>query len=603
MNRGRQSQALQTSNNKTTEQSNNKTILPNVAAFQHYNLPTFQQRHNKFSPPQHLFPPKTVTLGKFDFMAIRGLLIIFFFFPIVVFAQKHFDIIIKNGTIVDGSGSPRYQADIGIIKNKIVKIGDLSGAKADSVLDATGLIVAPGFIDVHTHIEGDEKVTPTADSFIYDGVTSVITGNCGASDVDVERYLGVVRDARLSINAGTLIGHNDVRKKVLGEADVQPDNSQLKQMENIVGKAMRDGAFGLSTGLEYTPGIYAKTDEIVALAKVAAKYHGVYTSHMRNESDKVFDAINETIEVGREAKISVEISHLKVGQPNWGASEKMLGMIDSARKEGIQVTDDVYPYTASSTSLYILLPDWLKAGGTKDIYQRLSDPALHQKAVEEMVADMHRRKFAHFDYAVVANSVSNPTINGKSIMQINIDAGRPSTIPNEVETILDIVKMGSASMVFHSMNEQDVENVLKYPFTMIISDSGIRQFGQGMPHPRGYGSNARVLAVYVRDKQLLTLEDAVRKMTSLPAEKFHIVDRGLLKTGMYADIAIFDAATVKDQSTFEHPHAYSTGFKYVLVNGAITVDNFKHIGTRKGAILHGPGYGAAPVKEIHASKG
>jgi N-acyl-D-amino-acid deacylase len=517
-------------------------------------------------------------------------LIIILFLPLITLAQQHFNVLIKNGDIIDGTGSARFKGDVGIIKDKIVKIGDLSTATADSVIDATGLIVAPGFIDVHTHIEGDEAKTPTADNFIYDGVTSVITGNCGSSRLDIKHYFDTLRIVKLSVNVGTLIGHNDVRTKVMGQGDIAPNKTQLKEMETLVAKAMRDGAFGFSTGLEYTPGIYSKTDEIVALAKQAAKYHGVYTSHMRNESDKVFDAIAETIDVGRQAKIPVEISHLKVGQPNWGASLKMLAMIDSARAGGIDVTADVYPYTASSTSLYILLPDWLKAGGTKEILKRLSDPALHQKAVDDMIVDMQRRKRAHFDYAVVAGCSGNPSLDGKSIMQINIDAGRPSTVPNEIETILDIIKIGSASMVFHSMNETDVENIIKYPLTGIISDSGIRTFGEGTPHPRGYGSNARVLAVYVRDKNLITLEDAVRKMTSLPAGKFHIINRGVLKPGMYADIVIFDAARVKDESTFEHPHAYSTGFKYVLVNGAITVDNFKHIGTRKGTILYGPGY-------------
>jgi N-acyl-D-amino-acid deacylase len=507
-----------------------------------------------------------------------------------VFAQQHFDVIIKNGKIIDGAGNPWFYGDVGIVKNKIVSIGDLSKDQANKVIDASGLIVAPGFIDVHTHIEGDEKTTPTADNFIYDGVTTVITGNCGSSNTDIRKYFKFLDSARLSVNVGTLIGHNDVRREVLGEANVTPDAAQLKRMEEIVGKAMRDGAMGLSTGLEYTPGIYSKPEEIVALAKVAAKYNGVYTSHMRNESDKVFDAIAETIDVGRQAKIPVEISHFKVGQPNWGASDKMIAMVDSARKEGLDVTVDEYPYTASSTTLYILLPDWLKAGGTPGILKRLSNPALHQKAVNEMISDMARRKRAHFDYAIVASSESNPSLDGKSIEQINIESGRPSTIPNEIETILDIVKMGSASMVFHSMSEADVENILKYPLTMIISDSGIRQFGVGVPHPRGYGSNARVLAYYVREKHLITLQDAIRRMTSLPAQKFHLTNRGLLQPGMYADIVIFDAATVKDQSTFEHPHAYSTGFKYILVNGALTVDNFKHIGTRKGVILHGPGY-------------
>ena len=513
-----------------------------------------------------------------------------FFIASGAFAQQHFDIIIKNGKIVDGAGNPWFYGDIGIVKDKITCIGGLSKDKANNVIDATGLIVAPGFIDVHTHIEGDEKTTPTADNFIYDGVTTVITGNCGSSNTDIKKYFRFLDSAKLSVNVGTLIGHNDVRHEVLGDADVAPDAEQLKRMEEIVDKAMRDGAMGLSTGLEYTPGIYSKTDEIVALAKIAAKYNGIYTSHMRNESDKVFDAIAETIDVGRQAKIPVEVSHFKVGQPNWGASEKMMAMVDSARKESLDITVDQYPYTASSTSLYILLPDWLKAGGTEAILQRLNDPALHEKVVKEMIADMARRKRQHFDYAVVASCVSNPSIDGKSIEQINIETGRTSTISNEIETILDIVKEGSASMVFHSMSETDVENILKYPLTMVISDSGIREFGVGVPHPRGYGSNARVLAVYVREKKIITLEDAVRKMTSLPAQKFHLTNRGMLQPGMYADIVVFDENAVSDEATFEHPHAYSTGFKYVLVNGALTVDNFKHIGTRKGVILHGSGY-------------
>lgn len=529
-------------------------------------------------------------------MAKIKALILILFLPASLIAQQHFDVIIKNGKIVDGTGNPWFYGDLGIIKDKIVKIGDLSKSKADSVIDATGLIVAPGFIDVHTHIEDDEAKTPTADNFIYDGVTSVITGNCGSSKIDIKKYFDTLKLIKLSINVGTLIGHNDVREVVLGDADVTPDPDQLKKMEAIVEQAMRDGAMGFSTGLEYTPGIFSKTDEVIALAKSAAKYKGIYTSHMRNESDKIFEAIAETINIGRQANMPVEISHFKVGKPNWNTSEKMIAMVDSARREGIDVTVDTYPYTASSTTLNILLPDWLKDGGSAATLKRLSDTTQYEKAVNEMIADMQRRQRDHFDYAVVASCEGDPAINGKSIEQINIDSGRPSTIPNEIKTILDIIRKGGAAMVFHSMNEDDVANIIKYPHTMIISDSGIRQFGVGMPHPRGYGSNARVLAYYVREKKLITLEDAVRKMTSLPAQRFHITNRGLLQPGMYADIVIFDAGTVKDQSTFEHPHAYSTGFKYVFVNGAITVDNFKHNGTRKGAILHGPGYMQTQVK-------
>src|SRR6201996_406528 len=510
--------------------------------------------------------------------------------PTLLFAQQHFDIILKNGKIIDGTGNPWFYGDIGIVKNKIVSIGNLSKSKADKTIDATGLIVAPGFIDVHTHIEGDEKKTPTADNFIYDGVTTVVTGNCGSSNINIKKYFKQLDSIKLSVNVGTLIGHNDVRQTVLGEAAVTPNAAQLHKMEALVDKAMRDGAMGFSTGLIYTPGIYSKTDEVVALAKAAAKYDGIYTSHMRNESDKIFDAINEAIDVGRQAKMRVEISHFKVGLPNWNKSDEMIAMVEKARAEGLDVTVDQYPYTASSTTLNVLLPDWLLAGGRDSVLKRLKNADTHQKVVDEMIKDMARRGRAHFDYAVVAHCDGDPSLNGKNIMQINILKGRESTIPNEIETILDITKIGSASMVFHGMNEDDVENILKFPLTMVASDSGIRQFGSGVPHPRGYGSNARVLGYYVREKHLITLQDAVRKMTSLPAQKFQIEGRGILQPGMFADIVIFDANTVKDESTFEHPHAYSTGFKYVLVNGKVTVDNFKHVGTRNGVILHGPGY-------------
>jgi len=517
-------------------------------------------------------------------------IIIALFLPVSLFAQQRFDIIIKHGKIIDGAGNPWFYGDVGIIRDKIIKIGDLSKDKAGKIIDASGLIVAPGFIDVHTHIEGDEKKTPTADNFIYDGVTTVITGNCGTSNINIKKYFTFLDSLKLSVNVGTLIGHNDVRKAVLGEAAVTPDAAQLKQMENIVEQAMRDGAVGFSTGLIYTPGLYSKTDEVVALAKAAAKYNGVYTSHMRNESNKIFEAINEAIDIGRQAKMPVEISHFKVGQPNWGASGRMIAMVDSARNEGLDVTVDQYPYTASSTTLNVLLPDWLQGGGRDSVLKRLNDPVIHQKVVAEMITDMARRKREHFDYAVVAHCNGDATLNGKNIEEINIMKGREATIPNEIETILDIIKLGGATMVFHGMSDADVENILKYPLTMIISDSGIRQFGEGVPHPRGYGSNARVLAYYVREKNVITLEDAIRKMTSLPAQKFRLTGRGLLQPGMYADIVVFDANKVKDESTFEHPHAYSKGFKYILVNGALTVENFKHIGTRKGVILHGPGY-------------
>ncbi len=260
--------------------------------------------------------------------------------------------------------------------------------RPDKTIDATGLVIAPGFIDVHTHIEGDEKKTPTADNFIYDGVTTVITGNCGSSEVDLKKYFNMLDSIKLSVNVGALIGHNDVRRAVLGEAAVTPSPAQLQKMQDLVEQAMRDGAMGFSTGLIYTPGLYSKTDEVVALAKAAAKYHGIYTSHMRNESDKIFDAISEAIDVGRQANMRVEISHFKVGLPNWNRSDEMIAMVDKARAEGLDVTVDQYPYTASSTTLNVLLPDWLVDGGRDSVLKRLNEPTIHQKVVDEMIRDM-----------------------------------------------------------------------------------------------------------------------------------------------------------------------------------------------------------------------
>src|ERR1700712_4206290 len=334
--------------------------------------------------------------------------------PTLLFAQKHYDIILKNGKIIDGAGNPWFYGDVGIVKDKIIGIGNLSKNKADKTIDVTGLIISPGFIDVHTHIEGDEKKTPTANNFIFDGVTTVITGNCGTSNVDLKKYFKELDSIKLSVNVGSLIGHNDVREAVLGEAAVTPNAAQLHKMEALVDKAMRDGAMGFSTGLIYTPGIYSKTDEVVALAKAAAKYNGIYTSHMRNESEKIFDAINEAIDVGRQANMRVEISHFKVGLPNWNRSDEMIAMVEKARAEGLDVTVDQYPYTASSTSLSVLLPDWLQGGGRDSVLKRLKDPVIHQKVVDEMIKDMKRRGREHFDYAVVAHCDNDNSLNGKN---------------------------------------------------------------------------------------------------------------------------------------------------------------------------------------------
>ncbi|HQV05925.1 MAG TPA: D-aminoacylase [Chitinophagaceae bacterium] len=501
--------------------------------------------------------------------------------------QPACDILIKNGKIIDGTGNNWFYGDLAVAKGKIIAVGRNLHYDANRTIDATGLIVAPGFIDVHTHLEGDEAREPTAKSFIYDGVTTCITGNCGSSEVDIKKYLAWIDSLKLSINVATLIGHNSVRKTVMGRANRDATPEEMKAMEDIVEKAMQDGAVGFSTGLIYIPGTYTKTPEIVDLAKIAAKYDGVYATHMRHETDLVADAIREAITIGREAKLPVEISHFKVGsQQNWGRSVETLGLVKAARKEGIDVTIDQYPYTASSTSISTLLPDDVLADGMDSIKARLQRPAIRKYVTDEMLKNLKKRKLKHFDYAFVAYYAPDTSYNGKSIEQINLMKGRKHKAVEETKTVMDLMMHGGASAVFHSMSEEDVQRIMQYPYNMFACDATIRVLNLGMPHPRGYGTNARVLGRYVREKKLFSLAEAIRRMTSLPAQKFQLTDRGLLRKGMAADIVIFDADKVIDNATFEKPHAYSTGFHYVIVNGAITVDKSVHTGVRNGMALY-----------------
>jgi N-acyl-D-amino-acid deacylase len=511
--------------------------------------------------------------------------------PTFCCAQTDCDILIRNGKIIDGTGNSWYYGNIAVKNGKIVAIGRDINFPAKKVIDATGLIVSPGFIDVHTHIEDDENKQPTADNFIYDGVTTVITGNCGLSHTDIGTYLHWIDSLKLSINVASLIGHNDVRQAVMGRANRFATPAEMQQMEAIVDKAMRDGAVGFSTGLIYIPGTYSSTQEVVNLAKVAAKYDGVYTTHMRDEGDSVTNAIEEALTIGRLARIPVEISHFKLsGQQNWGRSKETVPMIIAARKEGIEVTIDQYPYTASSTSISTLIPDEILADGQDSIIARLQRPAVKKYVINYMLGRLNKRKLKHFNYAVVAYYEADTTYNGKSIEQINLLKGGKHTATAEAQTVIDIMLNGGASAVFHGMSEDDVKRIMQYPFNMFASDASIRVWNSNMPHPRGYGTNARVLGRYVREQKVISLEEAIRRMTSLPAQKFQLKDRGLLREGYAADIVIFDEKEVIDVSTYEKPHAYSKGFHYVIVNGGLTVDNEKHNGTRTGKALFGPGH-------------
>ncbi len=522
---------------------------------------------------------------------MRKIYLLFFALSILFFANaQQADALIKHAKLIDGTGNSWIYADIAVKDGKIMAIGHLNNYSSNKIIDATGLIAAPGFIDVHTHIEGDEIKNPLASNFIYDGITTVVTGNCGSSNTDIKKYFLMLDSLKTSINIATLVGHNDVRKDVMGRVMRDPTEDELKKMEAIVEQAMKDGAVGFSTGLIYIPGTYSKTEEVVRLAKVAAKYNGLYASHIRNEGDSVTQAIEEALHIGRENKMPVEISHFKLsGQNNWGRSKETLPLIIKAREEGLDVTIDQYPYTASSTNLGTLLPDWVLADGQDSINARLNDSKQLKTVIDFMVQRLNKRKLKHFSYPVVAYFKADTTLNGKSIEEVNLLKGRKHTAREEALTVCDMMKQGNAGMVFHGMSENDVKAIMKYPYNMFASDAGIRIFNSGSPHPRGYGTNARVLSKYVRDEKVISLEEAIRRMTSLPAQKFQLKDRGLIREGYAADIVLFDEKEVKDNSTYEKPHQYSTGFKYILVNGQISVEDGKQNNIRNGKVLYGPG--------------
>jgi N-acyl-D-amino-acid deacylase len=533
---------------------------------------------------------------------MKYLLVLFFAVATqCVFAQGY-DLIIINGKVIDGTGNSWRYADVGIRDGKIIKIGNLKSEQTKHVIDAKKMVVAPGFIDVHTHIEGNDVRVPTAPNFILGGVTTVVTGNCGSSNTDLVKYFYKLDSVRTSINIATLIGHNSVRREIMGESQRDPSADEQMRMEQLVEEGMKYGAVGFSTGLIYIPGTFSKTPEVIGLAKAASKHGGVYASHIRSEGDDVFGAVEEAINIGRQANIPVEISHFKVTyKPNWGKSIQTIAQVEKARQEGIDVTIDQYPYVASSTTLSTTVPSWVFSGGRDSLLYRLGNKDMRKKIRDEMVSTLKRKKLKSYSYAVVARFGADTTMNGKNISEINLLRGRKTKPDQEAETILEMVEKGSAQMVFFSMNEDDLRRIMQYPFNMFASDAGIARFNSGVPHPRAYGTNSRVLGMYVRDLKVISLEEAVRRMTSLPATKFNLNDRGLVREGFAADLVIFDPNTVGDKATFSQPHAYAQGILTVIVNGVVTVEDGKHTGERKGTILKGPGAQPATVPGVSSA--
>lgn len=500
-----------------------------------------------------------------------------------------FDLVISNARIIDGSGNPWFRGSIGIRNGRIEKIGRLDGTNAKRLIDAKDQIVAPGFIDVHAHTE-DIYSKPKAENFVRMGVTSLVTGNCGGSSLDLGAFLGQIEKTPLAVNISSLIGHNTVRTKVLGLENRTPNATEQAQMNELVDKAMTDGAVGFATGLLYLPGTFAKTDEVVELAKVASKRGGIYASHIRDEGPDVITAIEEAISIGEQASIPVEISHFKIASRSlWGQTAKTIGLVEAARKRGLSVTVDQYAYPASSTSLDSRFPSWAIAGGRDEGKKRMSDPETRKKVAEEIKQELKKRKFKDLAYAYVASYRTNPAYNGKNIKEIAKIAKGKDDLNAQIEQMIEMYEKGGAQMVYQAMDEPDVQNIMRQPFTMIASDSGVAVFGSGVPHPRGYGNNARVLGRYVRELKLITLEDAIRKMTSLPAQTFGFKDRGLIREGFAADLVIFDENAIGDKATFVQPHQYADGFSAVIVNGQIVFDGIQMTGAMPGLAIYGPG--------------
>ena len=552
----------------------------------------------------------------------------FFFFLLLAAAPlpaqtpgAPFDLVIIHGHIIDGTGSPWYSGDVGIRDGRIAAIGNLSAAPRKRAIDAAGKVVAPGFIDMLGQSELTILVDPRLPSKIYQGITSEITGEGNSiaplNDAIIEsdrsgyehfkitpdwrtfrEYFARLEKQGMGINLASYVGATQVRRMVLGDDDKQPTPAQLEQMQALVREAMRDGAVGVSTALQYPPAPYAKTEELIALATEAGKSGGIYSTHMRNEGDSVLEAIDEALRIGREAHIPVEIWHIKVaGKNNWGRMPEVVAKINAARAAGADVSADTYAYTAWYNDFSAFIPPWAHDGGTAKLVERLKDPAPRAKIRKDMLTaskdwDNEWQEIPGPD-AIMIGAVENPNLvalQGKRLSEI-------AKLWNKdpMDALFDfLIQDPSTGVAVFAMSQPDVTLALQQPWVAIDNDSegtspeGI--LGQAHPHPRAYGTFPRILAKYVREEKALTLEDAIRKFSALPAQRMRLTDRGVLKAGMCADVVIFDPATVHDRATFDNPNQLSEGMEYVLVNGVPVIDQGKMTGALPGKVLHGPGY-------------
>jgi dihydroorotase/N-acyl-D-amino-acid deacylase len=498
-----------------------------------------------------------------------------------------FDILVAGGLVLDGTGRTAQRLDVAIRGDRVVAMApSLPRARARTLIDATGRIVSPGFIDLHAHLEPLLQL-PLAESALRQGVTLALGGPDGGSPLPLAPYMDSVRRATVGINVAYLVGHNDVRRRVMGMSDSVPSAQQLARMKALVAQAMHEGAFGISTGLLYLPGAYSKLDEVVALAQVAADSGGIYTSHLRKEGLGLFEGVAEALEIGRRARIPIVLTHHKaVGQQMWGKSAHTLAMVDSARKAGTDVMIDQYPYTATHTGIGVLVPSWAMVGGNAEFEKRLAVPALKDSIVrgiiDNIVNDRGGGDLARVQFSRVA---WDKTLEGKTLKDWAARRQLAPTPANGALLVLEAMQKGGANAIYHVLDEQDVRRIMVHPQTMIASDGRLSTPGDGHPHPRAYGTFPRVLGEYVRNQKLLSLETAVFKMTGMPARRLGLTDRGVLKVGAMADVVVFDARTVKDQSTFAEPHQYPVGIETVIVNGAVAVRGGKATGVKAGRVL------------------
>jgi N-acyl-D-amino-acid deacylase len=503
-----------------------------------------------------------------------------------------FDLVIRSGRILDGAGNPWFLGDLGVAGGRIAAIGEIPAAAGRAVVDAQGLYVAPGFIDIHTHADTGLVGEPTARNYLLQGVTTLIGGNCGESPFPLRDLFGRLAARGLALNFGCLVGHNTIRHEVMGDADRAPGEAELARMSELVRQEMEAGGLGLSTGLAYLPGRYSTTEEIVRLARVIQPFHGIYATHMRNQGSRITEAIEEAVRVGREAGVRVEISHIKLAEEAvWGQPARITAPIEQARQEGLEIYTDQYPYTATSSSFTSSFPGWVVAGGHAAFLERMKDPANRDSVLQELIEKRltSRRGLDPLQRIYVAESKAHPEYQGKTLEQILGLLGRKPTRENAADLIIDMEKADQPLGVFFQMDEPDVETLMTMPYNMIGSDGEVTVPGRGSPHPRYYGTFPRILAEYVRNRHVLSLTDAVRRMTSLPAQALRLTDRGLLRPGMAADLAIFDADSIQDLATFAQPHQYPRGVRCVIVNGRVAARDGQVVTPDAGRILYGQG--------------